>query len=174
MEWRAVASCLHSAVIHSGQTQKHSIVSVVTFSGNNSYHFNQLKWLFFSQIWKSSIRWKGLNIKKKKNTHQKSTRVKVFHKGRSLELVKNIGCWALWTSWAEVLAAFYELTPSVETLWDGKESFERAGVVQLWPSLRKACMLSEVLIFWGFCGAALMWSLTGPQKPTVDEGSRWG
>ena len=93
----------------------------------------------------------------------------MFHKGRSLELVKNVGCLALWSSWAEVLAAFYEFIPSVETLWDGKESFERAGIVQLWPSLQKACILGEVLIFWD-----CPWSCSNVEFDWVSEADcRW-
>lgn len=86
---------------------------------------------------------------------------------RSLELAQIVGCWGLQSSWPEGLASFYELIPHVENLWNGEESLERSGFVQLWPCLQNACVLSEVLIFEAFCEAAPVWSLTGP------EADRW-
>lgn len=72
-------------------------MSVVTFS--------QVEMVIFFPDMKIIYSMKRTEYLKKKKKRQKSTRVKVFHKGRSLELVKNVGRWALWTSWAEVLAA---------------------------------------------------------------------
>lgn len=128
------------------------------------YFFTSWNAYFFPRYENHLFNEKDWILKKKK-----STRVKVFHKGRSLKLVQNVGCWALWSSWAEVLAAFCELIPSVETLWDDKESFERAGIVYLWPSLQKACILGEVLIFWDF-----LWSCSNMEFDWVSEvDCRW-